>query len=46
MANPNTAGGHLGAKYEELGNPAFNAEQVIPALVNYLRSQVGVDIPQ
>lgn len=45
VENPNTAGGHLGAKSEELGNPAFNAEQVIPPLVNYLRSQVGVYIP-
>ncbi len=45
VENPNTAGGHLGAKYQELGNIALNAEQVIPELVEYLRREVGVDIP-
>ncbi|QLE44420.1 nitronate monooxygenase [Nostoc sp. C052] len=45
VENPNTAGGHLGAKYQELGNVALNAEQVIPELVEYLRSEVGTDIP-
>lgn len=44
VENPNTAGGHLGAKFQELDDPAFNAERVIPELVNYLQSQVGEDI--
>lgn len=45
VENPNTAGGHLGAKYEELGDPAFNVEGVVPELVNYLERQLGVNIP-
>ena len=45
VENPNRAGGHLGAKSHELGNPALNSEQVIPDLVKYLRSEVGSDIP-
>ncbi|PSB31623.1 NAD(P)H-dependent flavin oxidoreductase [Stenomitos frigidus] len=45
VENPNTAGGHLGAKLEELGDRALNAEQVIPALVAYLHEEVGQSIP-
>lgn len=45
VENPNTAGGHLGAKYEELDDPALEAEQVIPELVNYLHQEVGQAIP-
>lgn len=45
VENPNTAGGHLGAKYEELNHPAWDAEQVIPELVNYLDQEVGQPIP-
>ena len=44
VENLNRAGGHLGAKSHELGNPALNSEQVIPDLVQYLRSEVGEDI--
>ncbi|MFB2836084.1 NAD(P)H-dependent flavin oxidoreductase [Floridanema evergladense] len=45
VENPNTAGGHLGAKYEELNDPALEAEQVIPELVNYLQRELGQPIP-
>ncbi|MGE5655972.1 MAG: NAD(P)H-dependent flavin oxidoreductase [Actinomycetota bacterium] len=45
VENPNSAGGHLGAKSEELGDRAFEAEQVIPELVAYLQQEVGQSIP-
>jgi len=45
VENPNTAGGHLGAKYEELEDSALNPEQVIPELVNYLHHELGQRIP-
>lgn len=45
VENPNTAGGHLGAKLEELGDRTLNAEQVIPELVAYLQQEVGQTIP-
>ncbi len=45
VENPNSAGGHLGAKLEELGDRALDAEQVIPELVTYLKQEVGQAIP-
>lgn len=45
VESPRYAGGHLGAKASELQDPALSAEQVIPALVRYLRDEVGADIP-
>ncbi len=45
VENPNSAGGHLGAKLEELGDRALEAEQVIPELVTYLQQEVGQTIP-
>lgn len=45
VENPNTAGGHLGAKYEELNDPQLNPDQVIPELVNYLETELGQPIP-
>jgi nitronate monooxygenase len=45
VENPNSAGGHLGAKAEELGDRALDAEQVIPELVAYLQQDVGQSIP-
>jgi nitronate monooxygenase len=45
VENPNMAGGHLGAKYEEIGDPALGLEIVIPELVNYLLDEVGQPIP-
>lgn len=45
MENPNSAGGHLGAKLEELGDRALEAEQVIPELVAYLQQELGQSIP-
>ncbi len=45
VENPNSAGGHLGAKLEELGDATLDAEQVIPELVAYLKEEVGQPIP-
>jgi len=45
VENPNSAGGHLGAKPEELGDRALEAEQVIPELVAYLQQDIGQAIP-
>jgi nitronate monooxygenase len=45
VENPQSAGGHLGAKAEELGDPAIGAEAVIPALVTYLAETFETPIP-
>lgn len=45
VENPNSAGGHLGAKREELGDRALEADQVIPELVTYLEQELGQSIP-
>ncbi|MFQ5509413.1 MAG: NAD(P)H-dependent flavin oxidoreductase [Leptospirillia bacterium] len=44
VENPNTAGGHLGTKREDLGNPAYNLETVVPEIIAYLAEE-GYDIP-
>lgn len=45
VENPNSAGGHLGAKTEELGDRALEAEQVIPELVTMAREEWEREIP-
>ncbi|MEB3357904.1 MAG: nitronate monooxygenase family protein [Synechococcales bacterium] len=45
VETPNAAGGHLGARSEELGNPALDLARVIPELINYLRDELGAMIP-
>jgi nitronate monooxygenase len=45
VENPHKAGGHLGAKYQELSTSTLEAEQVIPELVEYLNNELGQDIP-
>jgi nitronate monooxygenase len=45
VENPNKAGGHLGAKMEELGSHKFDLERVVPELVDYLQNEVGEKIP-
>jgi nitronate monooxygenase len=45
VENPQAAGGHLGAKLEELDNPAFGPEVVIPDLVRYLATTFETPIP-
>ena len=45
VENPNSAGGHLGAKREELGDRSLEADQVIPALVAYVKQEWGEEIP-
>lgn len=45
VETPNAAGGHLGAKSEELDSPALSLEAVIPELVDYFQQELGVMIP-
>ncbi|AFZ50766.1 NAD(P)H-dependent flavin oxidoreductase [Dactylococcopsis salina] len=45
VENPNSAGGHLGAKKEELGQANLDSDKVIPELVAYLREELEVEIP-
>ncbi|MBE9136437.1 nitronate monooxygenase [Nodosilinea sp. LEGE 07088] len=45
VENPNSAGGHLGAKAQDLDSPHFEADQVIPELIAYLRDELQEDIP-
>jgi len=42
---PGMAGGHLGAKTEDVYSPELTLEHVVPELVEYLVREVGVDIP-
>jgi nitronate monooxygenase len=45
VENPRFAGGHLGAKTEEIEDPALSVEQVVPQLVEYIRQDLEMDIP-
>jgi nitronate monooxygenase len=45
VENPQSAGGHLGAKLEELEQPGWSAADVIPELVAYLRDELQASIP-
>lgn len=45
VESPKQAGGHLGASREEIDNPAFSLETVVPDLVRYLRQEWGQAIP-
>jgi nitronate monooxygenase len=45
VENPNSAGGHLGAKAQDLDSPDFEADQVLPELIAYLRDDLQQDIP-
>ncbi|MEL6398334.1 MAG: nitronate monooxygenase family protein [Cyanobacteria bacterium J06607_6] len=45
VENPNSAGGHLGAKRQELDSPDLEAEQVLPELIAYLHNELRQDIP-
>ncbi|PSN12072.1 nitronate monooxygenase, partial [filamentous cyanobacterium CCT1] len=45
VENPRLAGGHLGAKAEELNDPTIGPEAVIPALVSYLAETFETPIP-
>ncbi|HIK46092.1 MAG TPA: nitronate monooxygenase [Leptolyngbyaceae cyanobacterium M65_K2018_010] len=45
VENPQAAGGHLGAKAEELDDPALGPERVIPELVSYLAETSRTPIP-
>ncbi|MEO0490292.1 MAG: nitronate monooxygenase, partial [Cyanobacteria bacterium J06659_2] len=45
IENPNSAGGHLGAKAQDLDSPHFEADQVIPELIAYLHDELQADMP-
>ncbi|MBD2461857.1 nitronate monooxygenase [Oscillatoria sp. FACHB-1407] len=45
VENPNSAGGHLGAKLEELGTEAAALEVVIPDMVAYVRQELQQPLP-
>jgi nitronate monooxygenase len=42
---PGMAGGHLGAKTEEVYSPELTLEHVVPELVAFLEHEAGADIP-
>lgn len=45
VENPKFAGGHLGAKAEEIESPEWDTATVIPDLVRYLRDDLQQPIP-
>ena len=45
VEHPKSAGGHLGAKVQDLNEPSLEAVHVIPELVAYLRDQLQETIP-
>lgn len=45
VENPKSAGGHLGAKFEELNDPNIDPVAVIPDLVTYLHGTFETPIP-
>jgi len=45
VENPRSAGGHLGAKLEEIDDAAVLVEQVVPELVAYIRDELQATIP-
>lgn len=42
---PGAAGGHLGARAEDVFSPDLTLEKVVPELVEFLRAELKVDIP-
>jgi nitronate monooxygenase len=44
VEDPNTAGGHLGVKRSDLGNPDYGLDRVIPEIAEYVAAE-GFDIP-
>ena len=42
---PGKAGGHLGARTEEVFSPELTLEKVVPELVDFLTTEVKTDIP-
>lgn len=45
VEDPRSAGGHLGAKPEEVEDAAVSVEQVVPQLVDYIRDELPATIP-
>jgi len=42
---PGTAGGHLGAKAEDVFSPELSLDKVVPELVGFLAREIKADIP-
>jgi len=45
VEEPATAGGHLGARLEDLESPELRLERVVPEIVEYLDRDVRADVP-
>ncbi|PSN14307.1 nitronate monooxygenase [filamentous cyanobacterium CCP5] len=45
VENPMSAGGHLGAKVQDLDSVQFKADQAIPEIITYLRDDLQETIP-
>lgn len=45
VETPGKAGGHLGAKHDEVDSPEMSLEAVIPDLVKYVAEELKADIP-
>jgi nitronate monooxygenase len=45
VETPNSAGGHLGAKPEEITDPNFSLEKVIPEVLSYLDKEAQLKVP-
>ncbi len=46
VETPNHAGGHLGVtKMEEVNDPKYSLERVVPELVEYIQKELKADIP-
>lgn len=45
IETPNEAGGHLGEKFEKIGDPHLDLKVVIPQVVAYLKNVLRVEIP-
>jgi nitronate monooxygenase len=45
VEEPASAGGHLGARLEDVDSPDLKLERVVPEVVEYLRADVKADVP-
>ncbi len=45
VETPNSAGGHLGANFEQVGKESYSLERVIPGIKEIFLGEVGIDIP-
>ncbi len=45
VETPNYAGGHLGARPDEISDPVFSLEKVVPEVLEYLQKEAQLNIP-